>query len=495
MKRIKILACFLILGASVSSCDDFLSEVPDNRTQLDNEEKIAELLVNAYPAGTFASFAETMSDNAFDSEKFSTTGVINTQNFEWDIVESQENDTPSGYWVAAYRAISHANSALEAIDKLGGATTKKLKASRGEALLARAYAHFMLVNLWSKTYNPATADSDLGIPYVETVETEMLADYKRGTVASVYDKIERDLTEGLTLVGNDYEQPKYHFNVNAAKAFAARFYLFKGEWEKVIEMSDHLGSAPTGKIRDYKTLITLTDEESYLQYMSVGAATNLLISTVPSRYFRDQYSNRYCFTSDASTNLYGVRTNPYGKSWAYNVVSFTNNTATFINNIAEYFKITNANAGTGNAFVTMVLFSNDELFLNRIEAHVMLNQMDLAMREMDFFLATRTVNSRVTDKITMQRLKTLYEGLSQDTYTPFYSLSEDQSYMIQLILDARRRDFYVTGLRWLDVRRFNVEVTHRAYNKAPMILTKDDLRRQVQVPIFASDRGIEKNPR
>ncbi len=495
MKRIKILACFLILGASVSSCDDFLSEVPDNRTQLDNEEKIAELLVNAYPAGTYASFAETMSDNAFDSEKFSLTAVINTQNFEWDIVDSQESDTPSGYWEAAYKAISHANTALDAIDKLGGATTKQLKASRGEALVARAYAHFMLVNLWSKTYDPATADSDLGIPYADKVETEMLAEYKRGTVASVYQRIEEDLTEGLTLVGNDYEQPKYHFNVNAAKAFAARFYLLKGEWEKVIEMSDHIGSVPTGKIRDYKSLLSLTDEESYLQYMSTGVTTNLLISTVPSRFFRDQYSNRYCFTSEASTNLYGVRTNPYGKAWAYNVVSFTNNTATFINNIDEYFKVTNANAGTGNAFVTMVLFSNDELFLNRIEAHVMLNQMDVAMKEMDFFLAARTENSRPTDKITMAKLKTLYEGLSLDTYKPFYSLSEDQSYMIQLITDARRREFYVTGLRWLDNRRFNMEITHRAINQAPMILTKDDPRRQVQVPIFASDRGIEKNPR
>ncbi|XLL74012.1 RagB/SusD family nutrient uptake outer membrane protein, partial [Myroides odoratimimus] len=37
---------------------------------------------------------------------------------------------------------------------------------RAEALLARAYNHFMLVNLWAKHYNPATAESDLGIPYV-----------------------------------------------------------------------------------------------------------------------------------------------------------------------------------------------------------------------------------------------------------------------------------------------------------------------------------------
>ena len=66
MKNIKI-AFSLLLVISISSCDDFLSEVPDNRTQINTPEKISEILVTAYPNATYMGIAETMSDNVFDS--------------------------------------------------------------------------------------------------------------------------------------------------------------------------------------------------------------------------------------------------------------------------------------------------------------------------------------------------------------------------------------------------------------------------------------------
>ena len=50
MKTIKLTFYFLI-ALGISSCEDFLSEIPDNRTQIDTPEKISELLVNAYPSG------------------------------------------------------------------------------------------------------------------------------------------------------------------------------------------------------------------------------------------------------------------------------------------------------------------------------------------------------------------------------------------------------------------------------------------------------------
>ena len=47
MKNIKItLSLLLLIG--FSSCDEFLSEIPDNRTQIDTPEKISELLVTAF---------------------------------------------------------------------------------------------------------------------------------------------------------------------------------------------------------------------------------------------------------------------------------------------------------------------------------------------------------------------------------------------------------------------------------------------------------------
>lgn len=52
---------------------------------------------------------------------------------------------------------------------------------------------------------------------------------------STYAQIEKDLEQGLSLLkGAKYEVPHYHFTQQAAFAFATRFYLFKGNWDKAI---------------------------------------------------------------------------------------------------------------------------------------------------------------------------------------------------------------------------------------------------------------------
>lgn len=214
-----LLANLLLVG-----CTDFLSEIPDNRTEIDSPSKISEILVNAYPTVGYLDFAETMSDNVFD------TGVAgpdqeNTQYYNWETPQTVGFDTPAAYWDACYNAIAHANQALDAIKKEGD--TKEYDAQKGEALLARAYSHYMLVTFWAKAYNPTTAATDLGIPYVLEPETKLLYTYKRNTVAEVFDYIQKDIEEGLKYVTSNYKQPKFHFTEPAAKAFASRFYLVK----------------------------------------------------------------------------------------------------------------------------------------------------------------------------------------------------------------------------------------------------------------------------
>ena len=60
---------FMVLAMTValSSCDDFLDEMPDNRTELDTEAKITSMLVSAYPETNYALLAEMSSDNADDN--------------------------------------------------------------------------------------------------------------------------------------------------------------------------------------------------------------------------------------------------------------------------------------------------------------------------------------------------------------------------------------------------------------------------------------------
>jgi hypothetical protein len=50
-------------------------------------------------------------------------------------------------------------------------------------------------------------------------------------------------------------------------------------------------------------------------------------------------------------------------------------------------------------------------------------------------------------------------------------------------------------MRWFDVKRFNIVVNHETTNKPVNTLVKDDNRRAIQIPLHASNTGVELNPR
>lgn len=490
IKNIKVLFALLLL-ISLSSCDEFLSEVPDNRTQINTPEKISELLVNAYPQASYMDLAETMSDNVADAE-LNNASVKSTQSYNWEMQDETNIDTQAFYWDACYRAVAHANQALKSIEELGSPAT--LNPQKGEALIARAYAHFMLVTFWSQRYNPATAGTDLGIPYVKEPETSLLKNYTRNTVQEVFDFIQKDIEEGLPLVTNNYKEPKFHFNIEAAKAFASRFYLVKGDWDNVIKISEGLGSKPVTKIKDYATLANLAPDVQFIEYSRSSLTSNLLVASPNTLIGRSAGGSNFYLTDPKQTELFRG-TNPFGKAWVYDFYSYNSSRTLFTPKFEEYFKYTNLTANIGIAYAGIVLLSNDEFYLNRIEALVMKGRTAEANTELEFFLGTRTTGyNATTDKLTEARITTLYPVIA-DELTPFYTMTPVQTSYVKAIAEARRRDFVHEGLRWLDVKRFNIVVSHATFGKPTITLTKDDKRRALQIPLSASNYGVVKNPR
>lgn len=494
MKNIKIMLS-LILLTSITSCDDFLSEVPDNRTQIDSPEKISELLVTAYPSRTYFALAEAMSDNVFDSG-IQSNSLNNEQSFNWEMHSQIGTDSEAQFWSGSYAAISAANQALEAIDKLGNPSS--LNPQKGEALIARAYNHYMLVSLWANRYNPATASTDLGVPYITEPESALLVKYKRNTVKEVFDFIEADIIEGLKYVTNNYKEPKYHFTVEATKAFATRFYLIKGDWDKVLEYSESIGSKPT-KIRNWAAFNAVAFAQMPIEYSRVEQETNLLVA-YPNSVTNRSANYKFALSGNRSDEIFGTQTNMWGKA---NIIrpngQYSGGINVFVPKLYEYFKVTNLTSGIGQPFTATVLFSNDELYLNRIEALVMKNKMAEANTELGYFLGTRTTGyNPATDILDEARVVSRYPVVANE-YTPFYTLTPVQTSYIKAIADARRKEFIREGSRWFDIKRFNLVVEHNTLEFGKVvrnnILQKDDKRRALQIPLRASDNGIEKNPR
>src|SRR6188508_2369197 len=131
----KNLMIMLTTSVVLSACNEFLSEVPDNRASLDSKEKIAELLVTAYPEGNYIPFCEAMSDNVEDNFGGSQD-VTNADPYFWRDGAATWQDSPENYWNNCYTAIAAANHALRAINESDN--PDELAAQKGEALVARA---------------------------------------------------------------------------------------------------------------------------------------------------------------------------------------------------------------------------------------------------------------------------------------------------------------------------------------------------------------------
>ncbi len=474
------------------SCSDVLDETPDNRTQIDSAEKIGELLTGAYIEAGYAPFLTPRTDNATDKGPSANDNRLNTEMYFWRDVFEPDSDFPVNYWNSAYAAIAQANQALQSIDELGGGP--ELDRYKAEALLCRAYAHYMLVNIWSSPYDPATAATDLGIPYVEEPESVLIKQYERGTVQGVYDNIIRDLEEALPIVTNDYKVVRFHFNRDAAYSFASRVYLQTAQWDKVIANSNIALGADALQLRDWTNQYNaLTFSGITARYSSVLEPTNNLIVTGASLFNRTRAGSRYQLRSELRQQLFSSN-NPTGKQWSYRV--FGNDLFLNIPKYQEYFRFTNASAGIGFPFVTYVLLSNDEVILNRAEAYAMLGQFDLATADINRFLSVKTQNyNPATDQLTAAQISSIYAVNDATLYTPYYTLTAETVPFINSLMELRRREFYQEGLRWFDIRRFDIPVRHTDVNDNEFLLPKGDPRRLMQIPNEAVSFGIQANPR
>ena len=238
-----------------TSCNDFLDKVPDTRVYLTTVEQLRQTMVDGYTSTTIACTGELSSDNVIDNNSPSDAGVrynkaaysvADDQIFAWeDVDKASDNDTPTGIWSGCYGAIAVCNAVLQKADQfladgadefgpLDQSEIEKLNAIRGEALVSRAYHHWLLTQFFCLPYaGPEKSKSIQGITYITEPETTVNPQYQRNSLAECYDLIEKDLNEGRKLIDDQlYEVPKYHFNKASTNAFAARFYLFKREYDK-----------------------------------------------------------------------------------------------------------------------------------------------------------------------------------------------------------------------------------------------------------------------
>ena len=530
----------------MTSCNQLLDELPDNQVRIDTPEKARRLLTNAYPKTSEIVISELSSDNIDDNGTIiSGANYLSNEASYWQVIREYNNsDGLQNVWTAHYQAINTANTVLEAIEKMG--TSAELNACKGEALVARAYAHFVLVNLFSKPYNPNSSSSDLGIPYMLEPESELNRKYERGTVAEVYAKINADLSAGLPLINDSYYQtPKYHFNKKAAYAFAARFYLYYQQWQKALEAANIVlttnDATTEGLLRNWSdfTDASKTGGKVFgrfaIYYTNERINANLLLLPVSSEISETYFTPYTRFVHNKRTN--GEETLVTANLWYpqrqpnnnfsfgyYYFEPFTPTSARADGVVVDKFPKFNAKNEEGVTVKKSIIvpFTTDETLLVRAEAKIHLQQYASAVNDLNMWTG-KFIKKDVTiggytskNQFTQQEIVDFYNNLAYSStatdngatqkkrLAPSFTIANDgiQEPLLHYLLQCRRILTLGEGLRWQDIRRYNIEVAryqrdnrNRNNSTIKAILPPNDLKRTIQLPDAVIGAGMQANPR
>lgn len=322
--------------------------------------------------------------------------------------------------------------------------------------------------------------------------------------------------------------PKYHFNKNAANAFAARFYLNYTQpdlsnYDKVIEYATAvLGDNPSLMLRDWEALgaLSLNGEIQPNEYVDAERAANLMLVCFHSYwgYVSGPYGlgERYAhgpevsyetnrsngpwgnYTSSPNTTIYRVGVWSNSSALPTKIISMK---------VAQYKEYVDVVAGTINGYCVNAAFTADELLLSRAEAYAMKKDYTHALADLNSWMAAYTTRSQA---MTEEEINAFYDGLAYYTPTeptvkkelhPEFTIEKGtQENLIHAILQARRITTLHEGLRWLDIKRFGITVYRRYMKDDGSIEVTDqmdanDARRAIQIPSDVISAGMEPNPR
>lgn len=243
MKKIK--SALIILIASlimvpVSCTEDYLETQPTDMLSGDvvfNSVQGAWGALNGLHRSMYIQYNSSQSNGGFAGmyltiDMMGQDIVFNTSangwfrgTYQW-VDHRNDRATQPLWWNNLYRLISNANKIINNIDAIDG-DAKEKGYVKGQALAYRAWAHFMLVQLYAERYKSGTTNSQDGVPYMKANTYEGQA---RNTVEEVYTAINKDITDAITLLDGYTRSNKSHINKSVAQAIQAQVALVQGNW-------------------------------------------------------------------------------------------------------------------------------------------------------------------------------------------------------------------------------------------------------------------------
>lgn len=447
-RNLSMVVLLFFIMMTLFSCKKYLDK--KSRQDLAIPSSLSDLqavLNNSQMNGGSPAYLEFVADNFYlTTSAWNGSPIEDRTNYIWD----KNAITPDfATWNDSYSVIYNTNFVLDLLPKIAFDKSEQSLYNdvNGTAHFWRAFMFHQLAQLFCNPFSNS-ADTDPGIVLRLTSEIETPS--KRSTVKETYDQIIADLkvaTLNLPIISPTTMRP----NKAAAYGELARVYLSIRDYTNAGLYADSC-------LKLYNTLLdynTITSLPGFVNNPEI-----LLLSyegQIPS-------AMRNSSNCNIDTTLYKL----YGTGDLRRSIFFgTNGSSRYW--IGSY-------ANNYGSFTVFDGIAVDEVYLIRAECYARDGKKDQAMADLNVLLRKRW-NGTFTD-------------LS----------ATDNTDALNKVLVERRKELLFRGLRWSDLRRFNLENANialtRHVNNTTYTLPPGDFRWVLLIPnVEVSRSGIPQNSR
>jgi starch-binding outer membrane protein, SusD/RagB family len=154
--------------------------------------------------------------------------------YRWTAHRAATGTVPYFNYRFYYTIIANANMIIDNVDKAEGPEAEK-KVIKGQAYAYRGWAYYQMIQLFGKRFVAGAANDTDGLPLIISSTS---TPQPRATVAKVYEQINADLDQAITLLtGAPARANRSHINLNVAQGFKARVALTQQNWQVAATMA------------------------------------------------------------------------------------------------------------------------------------------------------------------------------------------------------------------------------------------------------------------
>ena len=455
----KVLTYFItgLLGLfALTSCGDFLQEVSQNKSYVNEVQDLNELLIgegywipgggiiadttadggSIYwsridQTGLYFPYIHLMDDDVSEylygytgtsEDMYIRLKASHLHHWQRDpFLDARNAEIKDQQWLVVWEHIAAMNSLLFQLGELHSGEDEMDLARKveGEARFLRAQYYFWLANLYGRPYCKASATTDLCIP-LKTTEVVEDRYFSRATMAEVYGTMVADLERAVVCLRGIEQPTKHRVNQEAAFVLLSRLHLYMEEYDKAVACVDSVLSNSDYGLEDlnqYKagtSAITLASRDVLFSHGPV----NIMAIIHPSLVTRGNWTTGYT-SSDELLETY---------------------VATDLRKKAYFMKRESPAAGfrcvksrlADDQISDIFTIRLAEAYLNKAEALALLGRDGEARETVDILRSKRFAPA------------------------DFVATSESGKDLIQFVRDERRRELCFEGHRWFDLRRYAV---------------------------------------